>query len=281
MKLTSPNYIWSFCILLLFTGGCRRSVVGEMPSVQTEVISDKGEYVLSIAAVPRSPYYSPDLEGGGPFMEVSRRAFEIAGYEVDVRWMPWKRCLQEAKEGRVDVLGMAYYNDDSNNYVLYADEPIGRAETAIFMAIDTNWEYSNLETMKDLRGAKQRSLFVSNEFSAIEWSSLTEVAEEAQMVRMLMKGRLDFIAGSKYAIYSAFERSFPDKEASDHLVQVGPVLKQGKMYNAFPRVNMNHKKLQREFSEGFRKLKESGEYEQILRKHNMELSSENLSPDAK
>ncbi len=69
-------------------------------------------------------------------------------------------------------------------------------------------------------------------------------------MRVIGLGRVDFVAGAKYAIYSAFEKSFPEQEASDYLVQVGPVLNQGKMYNAFPRANMNHKKLQREYSTG-------------------------------
>src|SRR5205085_9119457 len=55
---------------------------------------------LVLAATEYPPYYSESLDKGGPVAELTVAALRRAGYEVELRFMPWARALKWGEQGK-------------------------------------------------------------------------------------------------------------------------------------------------------------------------------------
>lgn len=65
--------------------------------------ADRDRVVITTLDWP--PYTGPSLPKLGATTEVVRQAFDQAGIDVDVQFLPWKRAIAEAKNGKA----VAYY----------------------------------------------------------------------------------------------------------------------------------------------------------------------------
>ncbi len=57
-----------------------------------------------IAASDWAPYTSPDLQNDGFFTEIAVTAFRSVGYTPKIKFVPWKRGVEETKKGVYDTL---------------------------------------------------------------------------------------------------------------------------------------------------------------------------------
>ena len=60
-----------------------------------------GERKLEIATTEYPPYYGKDLENGGFMTEIVVEVFKRAGYDAEIKFLPWKRAL-EGRRRRLD-----------------------------------------------------------------------------------------------------------------------------------------------------------------------------------
>ena len=54
-----------------------------------------GEKKIVLTSLEWPPYAGADLPGGGMSSVVVRAAFEAVGYDVEIRFLPWKRALED------------------------------------------------------------------------------------------------------------------------------------------------------------------------------------------
>ena len=87
---------------------CQLTAAGDMAFSQDKKVT--------LATDPWPPYYGPDLENQGYFTEISRAAFQRAGYQLVVEFVPWKRALKMAKTGKYDGVLGAFYNDERTQW---------------------------------------------------------------------------------------------------------------------------------------------------------------------
>lgn len=57
----------------------------------------------------------------GMHIDIIKRAFDRVGVAVRFSPMPWKRCLREAMQGRVDAVATASYSEERAVYLRYPD----------------------------------------------------------------------------------------------------------------------------------------------------------------
>ena len=58
------------------------------------------EKTLNIVADNYPPYYGEDLPNGGVLTEIIVEAFRRAGYELKIKWVPWKRAVKGGAKAR-------------------------------------------------------------------------------------------------------------------------------------------------------------------------------------
>ncbi len=59
-----------------------------------------GERKLEIATIEYPPYYGKDLENGGFMTEIVVEALKRAGYDAEIKFLPWKHALEGIKAGK-------------------------------------------------------------------------------------------------------------------------------------------------------------------------------------
>jgi polar amino acid transport system substrate-binding protein len=75
---------------------------------------------LHLAATECPPYYSPSLPGGGPVAQLTLAALRQAGYQVELRFLPWARALRLGEQGQVDGLVGVWHSPQREAAFLYS-----------------------------------------------------------------------------------------------------------------------------------------------------------------
>ncbi|RCL28950.1 amino acid ABC transporter substrate-binding protein [Pseudomonas sp. AFG_SD02_1510_Pfu_092] len=82
-----------------------------------------------------APYvYQRDGQPAGIDYEVTSRVFERLGFEVEVQFLPWKRCLVMIEQGLADGILDIFQDESRRPYLVYAAEPMSDVEFVLFQA---------------------------------------------------------------------------------------------------------------------------------------------------
>jgi len=160
-----------------------------------------GEIVtLRLATITNLPPYSFDEAGElrGVDVDVAREIAKRAGVTAAIVTMPWARVLLEMESGGVDGAFSMYYVEARKSFLEYVGVMhydnlglVSRAERPL--------AYSGVDSLRGLRIAKGRGVFVSDDFNAGAAAGRFTVidSDDTQMgnVRMLLLGRVDAVIG--------------------------------------------------------------------------------------
>lgn len=80
-------------------------------------------------------------ENGMPAQEILTEAFRRAGYSVTIRYMPWARCLSEAKRGGIDGIYGATLTPSRQAEFLFTDEPLWAETQSAFVRAEDEADY--------------------------------------------------------------------------------------------------------------------------------------------
>jgi polar amino acid transport system substrate-binding protein len=118
------------------------------PLVQPTKAQDKR---IVVATLEWPPYTSAELPKGGATTAVVQAAFEQMGYEVEVRYWPWKRAIAKARAGADEVVAYfpGYHCNHEPGFIAsdsMGDGPLGFAEHA-----DGEFVWTNLDELNRYR----------------------------------------------------------------------------------------------------------------------------------
>ncbi|MCP4320741.1 MAG: transporter substrate-binding domain-containing protein [Alteromonadales bacterium] len=75
------------------------SMISIKPSYSQEIPSR-----LKICYHPAPPFAAPGLPNGGIITELTTTVFRKAGFETEVNYLPWARCVKLVSKGEIDVV---------------------------------------------------------------------------------------------------------------------------------------------------------------------------------
>lgn len=93
--------------------------------ISSIVLADK----LKIVTLYWKPYDFYEEANGrrvyrGIDLELTLETLRRMGYEFEVEFYPWGRCLEMMKKKSADVIVSAYYKKERTKYLIYPDEPL-------------------------------------------------------------------------------------------------------------------------------------------------------------
>jgi polar amino acid transport system substrate-binding protein len=93
------------------------------------------EKVAKLTSLEWPPYSGAALKDGGASVAVARAAFEAVGWKLDVRFVPWKRAVDMAREGSDGVVGYfpEYLDPSVTDFAFSAsmgNSPLGLVQNA-------------------------------------------------------------------------------------------------------------------------------------------------------
>lgn len=153
-----------------------------------------GEKTVVLASLDWPPYSGQKIFRNGASSEVIRAAFKAVGYDVEIRYFPWKRAIQEALVNPdVDGVFPEYHNFEREKWFLFS-KSIGKSPLGLAAHVERSFHW---DEMKDLIGLKigvVSGYVNTEEFDAMMAAGILQVESSVSDVinlRKLLGRRVD------------------------------------------------------------------------------------------
>ncbi len=205
IALIKKRLIFSVLIILIpIIGYCQQDMI--------RIVTDQGYWY---------PFtYSQGDQVKGIHIDVVRKALSNLNYPVRFYPKPWKRCLQDIKNGKYDAIISASYKPERAEYILYPDDAAIREKsvwriTQVEYVVITNFDepytfYGDLKSLpQPVRAPLGYSIVDDLKSAGIK---VFEAPDTMDCVTRLVKsGRGSFIAPPQNAMDLQLEEEFKGK----------------------------------------------------------------------
>lgn len=238
--------LFSFQLLLL-----------SVPAISTEK-------TIVLATDEWAPYYSNGLEQNGFFAEITKEAFHRAGYDCQIKFVPWERAMTLAKKGMYDGVLGAYYTKPREEHFGYSI-PVSEDHVYFFWLKDRAIDYRELTDLIPYKIGVVNGYHYSDEFDRADYLNKIGNYDVESNVRLLLKGRIDVLLGSEKVIKMILKQ--------DYFLDQGRVqmsnfpLSSKKLYILVSHQSQHHESAIRDFNHSLKNMKKDGTVEAILLKH--------------
>ncbi len=96
------------------------------------------------------PYTSKDDPKARLAEEIVTEAFKAVGYQVEIRWVPWKRAYEEARLGKVDFT-FAWFKTKTREADFYYSLPLYPVQEVFFFIKGSQFSWSSFEDLSSYR----------------------------------------------------------------------------------------------------------------------------------
>ena len=214
-----------------------------------------------MSTVPWAPFYGPDLERNGFFSVLARAAFDAAGHETELQFMPWSRAMLEVKQGDRHALMGAYYTEERAKTYIASDRLY---TTRVGLVARKDLGIARYDELRDLGGytiGYGRGWATTEEFDNANYLNKEPADNNVLNVRKLYAGRIDMIAMN----FDRF-RQIANDEGFDpgEVVFLDPPLQSSGLYVMISRAIDAPDALAEDFNRGLETIRASGRYDEIL-----------------
>jgi polar amino acid transport system substrate-binding protein len=227
----------------------------------------------SIAAVPKQatlaateypPYYGELLPNQGVITEIIREAFKHVGYEVKIKFLPWKRALEMTRQGEFDALYTAWYREEREQWFGFS-EPLPIANViGFYKRKDRKISYRTLEDLRPYKIGIVRGYSNPVEFEQAKLDT-EEVTEDRLNIQKLAVGRIDLALIDKIIGQHIIDTELP--ESAQKLEWLNPPLKIDNQYLIFSKKCDDYREKIEDFNRGLHQIIEAGIVKAIIVKH--------------
>lgn len=229
---------------------------------------------LVVAADVWCPYNcEPEAELQGYLLDVLRAVFSPLGIQIEYRVMPWTRALVETERGLVDAaVGVVRGNHGRN---LIGEEPLGRDETVLIVRAGEEFQFSRPQDLDDMAigviaGYSYDGLGPFDAYLAIrhvEDSDIYIIHHDQplqSLFSMLGDGRIDVFPENRYVATYAIRQLGLEQSVSLLDTGLGDDI-----FVAFTPDSEGEAHLTI-LDEGVRRLRDSGQFADILTRYGLE-----------
>ncbi len=192
---------------------------------------------------------------------------EMPDIDFQISLLPWKRAYKGGVEGKNAMMGM-FYNEERNS-VFDLSDPVLEEKVVIAVKKGMEFKFESLEDLKD----KKIGIYGGTSYGA-EWQKAVDKAvftvdedfSNPQRLKKILAGVIDggvFNPGTA-AVKMLCDKT-PDMKPDDFTVLERPILTENSYFAIAKK--QNRKDLIEKFNAALRKIKESGEYQQIIDKY--------------
>ena len=223
---------------------------------------------LVLAAADSVPTaYVDNGKQTGLLVEVVEEAFKRAGYRIEIRLMPWARCILEVKDGKIDGIFSIYLTPERQEFLSYADEILMTQVQAIFVRKDSAITFDgDLTKLSELRmgivnqtsyGPRLDAALKNGTFKTVEPSP-----SASSNVQKLVHDRVDMIPSYRHVALNTAKTL----GVAGGIKELTPAIEAIPSYLAFSN-KRDHTKVIAAFNQALRSMKKDGTYDAIFHKY--------------
>lgn len=209
----------------------------------------------------------PQAKDQGLVIEVAREALSLGGMSLRVDFVPWTRAMAMIKQKRADILVGAWYTNARNKYLLYS-EPLFSSAVKFIKRKQSNFQYSNIQSLKGLRVGTIDSYQYGDEF--LNKKGIERIPSDNLLVNIqnLIAGRIDLVLDDQFVLRHTLNKHVHEWQKSIQFVD--QPLTEKRIYLATNRSNPDYKIIIDAFNSGLKKMKKSGRYQEIIDSYSLE-----------
>jgi len=220
---------------------------------------------VTMVTVDWAPFYGSEMTKNGVITEIVQTAFKRAGMQASIRFVPWKRAMQEVEIGKTEILMGAYYTQERNKAFYYSDAIYDIKLGLVALKSLGIKKYKKLQELTPYTIGVSRGWANSKEFDEADYLTKEGASNQILNVRKLFKNRVDMISIS-FGVFRYEVASMP-KQKIEQVIFIEPPLKISPIYLITSRSNPNKESVMEAFNTGLVDIKEDGSYDKILRAH--------------
>lgn len=219
--------------------------------------------VIATAHPDYPPYHWQDGENIiGASVDLNAKIFAELGIPFKVRYLgPWKRVLNRAQLGKVDMVLGLKKTSERETYLKFSNSPVFPNPFTIFTLKEQQFEFNNWEDLKHHRGGKNAGDRYGDAFDTFsnEHLSIEDAYSTLSNLNKLQAGRIEYVIHGRYVGRAHFTKL----PGGDQVIASEININEGFIHSAFTKDSPCAIFLPY-ISERYREMLESGEAEQLL-----------------
>ena len=223
---------------------------------------------ITISTGEWGPFVSESLAHYGIAPRIVSAAFKKVDIEVRYSFLPWARAMKDVEEGKADLSGFWFHNQERARKFAYTDSLVD-SPNVFFYLKDKPFDWENFDSFTDQTIGTTLSYSYSQAFdSAVKAGKVNVETEETDVLnfRKLLRGRIAAFPVAELVGYDLLKKEFSDAEARSlavHPVKISaaPLHLIGQLDNPVSTQLINL------FNKGLGILRETGEYDDILQQY--------------
>ncbi|MDE1462746.1 substrate-binding periplasmic protein [Spartinivicinus poritis] len=232
-------------------------------------------YILWVIVIPSStiaeaihiangewpPYHSKKLKHYGFASHIITLAFAEEGMSVKYDFLPWKRGMYMAKQGKLDGTAVWRKKDEFQKYFYYS-EPIFETETVFFHLKSLTFHWKKFSDLKGLVIGGTIGYGYNKDYDLAEKSnqySIKRVISDEINFHKLILSRIDIFPITKEVGYHILKTKFPSKVniITHHPTPLTPEAERS-LHLLISKKSRKHELILKSFNRGLKKLREKG-----------------------
>lgn len=226
-------------------------------------VAEAAQRQVVLAATEYPPYYGEHLESKGFISEIISTAFQRVGYDVEVKFLPWKRAYGMAQAGDFDGVYTGWYRKNREQWFEFSD-PLPANELGFYALRERNISYVVLNDLQPYKIGVVRGYVNPPEFEQARLNTI-EVTEDRQNILSLSRGWIDLVLIDKFMGQYIINTEFPD--SVNKFIWLDPPIKVENQYLMFSKKAKNFLKTSQDFNHGLKQLAQEGKIDAIITKH--------------
>lgn len=267
-----PFLLIGLIVLLLISGITLAVVLRTRFAQETTPATEKGitpkvavpiRSKITLASGEWAPYTSENLKYEGIASRIVREAFVSQGIGVEYVYLPWKRSIEEAKEGKWHGT-FPWLKNEERAQDFYFSYPIAQENVLFFHLKDNDFDW---KTIADLEGYKiggTVGYYYGEEFDEAEKIGqlvIERAAEDAMNIQKLAAKRIDLAICEIDVGYELIEKLF-SKEEAEKITHHPKSISTNSLHLLLSKKVEDNDELVLLFNKGLKELNESGKVNQ-------------------
>jgi len=206
------------------------------------------------------PYNIPETDSGIE-MDIVREALRNRGYAIKAKYVPFARVRRELMNREVD--GALTINPDSGIEAFYSDEHLV-CQNVVVSLKKNDFKINTISDLKEksVLAFQDATLYLGKEFAAMadQNPKYKEIAKQEIQINLLYTNRVDAIVVDKNIFYH--HRKHNDMVDTSQEIDIWRIFPPTTFSVAFVDETVKN-----DFNEGLKQLRESGRYDEIVKKY--------------
>jgi len=223
--------------------------------------ASSAERVVTAASDPWPPFTDPDHPNQGLSLEVVRAALGTEGYEVTMRFVPWARAEEGARQGVYDIVPNAWMTAERER-IFFFSEPYVENRIVFIRRKGEPFKYDGLESLKGFVVGVIRGYGYEESFLQASGFVREEASDFLTNIRKLLAGRIDMTLEDEMVARRLLAEG--GGEYAEKIEFVAEPLVVKNLYVVCGLSNPRHREIIEAFNGGLRSIRADGTYDKIM-----------------